>query len=101
MTSYFENKAEENFNYYGEVITEAHDAIYRLKTDIDNSDCSDETATELTLMVEEETEDLPSIEFINWEDEEEVTEIAYIASDIIDYCNHFFEIYETIIAEII
>ena len=98
---YYESKSEENFDWYGNIIEEANNAVYRLMMDIDASDCSDATCIELTLMVEDETDDLQSVEVINWEDEEEVRDQAYIAEDIIDFCNHFFELYEAMIAEII
>lgn len=98
---YSESKTEDNFAMYGDAIEEANNAVYRLIMDIDSCDCSDGTCTELTLMVEDETDDLQSIELINWEDEEEVRDQAYIAEDIIDFCNHFFDIYAPMVAEII
>lgn len=98
---YCETKSEENYEWYGSTIEAANDAVRDLIYDVDEVCVSDETALEMIILIEDETDDLPSMKSLDWEDTEAVADAFYIAEDVLDFCMHFFEMYEAMIAEII
>ena len=92
---------ERNLATYGEDILDAINARHDLICDIEDKVNSDEEYEAMTLLIEDETDDLPYNEDnIRWQDTDEVVDIYYTALAILDWCENFYKNYAPMLAGI-